>query len=106
MRDSLVDSGFDRLQLRSCEIQHGAGRRPGIHDRPIFRRLADGKSDDVYRLIATERLFVDLHVAALAEPARVRVDQIGQAGLDCEHGRWELDRGERPPSRPPSGCRH
>ena len=54
--------------LRVLVAQH-----PGLSLSDLLRRLVDGRSDDVYRLIATEQLFVDLHVAALAEPERVRV---------------------------------
>lgn len=48
-------------------------QQPGLPLSELLRRLERARSDDVYRLIATERLFVDLHAAALAEPERVRV---------------------------------
>jgi len=48
-------------------------QKPGLSLGGLLRRLAGASTDDVYRLIATERLFVDLHATALAEPERVRV---------------------------------
>lgn len=54
-------------------IQALVARQPGLPLSELLQRLAGTRSDDVYRLIATERLFVDLHAAALAEPERVRV---------------------------------
>jgi transposase InsO family protein len=48
-------------------------RQPGLRLSDLLAHGAGVRSDDVYRLIATERLHVDLHAAALAEPDRVRV---------------------------------
>jgi hypothetical protein len=48
-------------------------QQPGLPLGDLLRRLDGARSDDVYRLIAHDRLFVDLHAVALAEPERVRV---------------------------------
>ncbi len=48
-------------------------RQPGLGLDELLGQLAGASSDDVYRLIADERLYVDLRAAALAEPERVRV---------------------------------
>jgi putative transposase len=48
-------------------------RQPGLRLDELLAQLDGASSDDVYALIATERLYVDLHAAALAEPERVRV---------------------------------
>jgi putative transposase len=56
--------------------------RPGIPLDQLLGQVEGAGSDDVYALIATNRLFVDLRVAALAEPERVRVfgdEAIGRA---------------------------
>ena len=45
----------------------------GIHLDELLGQLVGARSDDVYRLIATERLTVDVRAAPLAEPERVRV---------------------------------
>ncbi len=47
--------------------------RPGIGLDQLLGQLEGASSDDVYTLIATDRLYVDLRAAALAEPERVRV---------------------------------
>jgi transposase InsO family protein len=47
--------------------------RPGIALDQLLGQVEGAGSDAVYTLIATDRLFVDLCVAALAEPERVRV---------------------------------
>ena len=46
---------------------------PGLALDEVLRQAAGASSDDVYALIATERLAVDLRAAPLAEPDRVRV---------------------------------
>lgn len=46
---------------------------PGMRLDELLGRAAGGRSDDIYTLIATERLVVDVHAAPLAEPERVRV---------------------------------
>jgi putative transposase len=46
---------------------------PGIAMHTLLARLETATSDDVYRLCATEQLYVDLDAAPLAEPERVHV---------------------------------
>lgn len=46
---------------------------PGITMQALLTRLETATSDDVYRLCATEQLYVDLYATPLAEPERVRV---------------------------------
>lgn len=46
---------------------------PGIRLDGLLGQLVSARSDDVYALIATGRLVVDVHAAPLAEPERVRV---------------------------------
>ena len=48
-------------------------RQPGIRLDELLRQLEGVSSDDLYTLIATDRLHVDLRAAALAEPERVAV---------------------------------
>jgi transposase InsO family protein len=48
-------------------------QQPGIRLDALLGHLVGACSDDVYTLIATERLAVDLRAAPLAEPARVPV---------------------------------
>ena len=48
-------------------------RQPGLRLDELLDQLTEASSDDVYALIASERLYVDLHAAALAEPERVHV---------------------------------
>jgi len=48
-------------------------QQPGLSLGALLRGLAGASGDEVFRLIATEQLFVDLHAAPLAEPERVRV---------------------------------
>ncbi|MDP9201984.1 MAG: DDE-type integrase/transposase/recombinase [Gemmatimonadota bacterium] len=47
--------------------------QPGMPLVALLNQLDGVRSDDVYRLIATERLIVDLRSVALAEPERVPV---------------------------------
>ncbi|HEX5415749.1 MAG TPA: integrase [Chloroflexota bacterium] len=54
-------------------IQALIAQRPGIHLDELLGQLVGASSDDVYRLIATEQLTVDLRAAPLAEPDRIPV---------------------------------
>lgn len=47
--------------------------RPGINLEALLRQAGDERAGVVYTLIATQRLYVDLHTAALAEPGGVAV---------------------------------
>jgi transposase InsO family protein len=49
------------------------GEQLGIRLDVVLEQVAEASSDAVYALIAAGRLFVDLHAAPLAEPARVSV---------------------------------
>lgn len=49
------------------------GGGPGIRLDQLFEQVEGASSDDVYALIATERLYVDLRAAPLAEPERVHL---------------------------------
>ena len=48
-------------------------RQPGLRLDELLDQLIEASSDDVYALIAGERLYIDLSAAALAEPERVHV---------------------------------
>ncbi|MBI4496624.1 MAG: DDE-type integrase/transposase/recombinase [Chloroflexi bacterium] len=48
-------------------------KRPGIRLDELLGQVEGASSDDIYTLIATDRLHVDLRAAALAEPERVLV---------------------------------
>jgi len=54
-------------------VRAQVAQQPGLSLGDLLRRLDGTRSDDVYRLIAHDVLFVDLHAVALAEPERVRV---------------------------------
>ena len=59
---------------------------PGISLSELFRRAAEGISrDDIYALIATRTLYVDLGIAPLAEPERVHVFVNREAAVACGH---------------------
>jgi putative transposase len=47
--------------------------RPGIALGELLRSVPEASSDEIYTLIATEHLYVDVHAAPLAEPDQVRV---------------------------------
>jgi putative transposase len=47
--------------------------QPGVHLDELLRQVEAASSDDLYTLIATDRLYVDLRATALAEPERVPV---------------------------------
>jgi len=49
------------------------GRQPGMHLDELVGDLGEASADDVYALIASNCLYVDLHGAPLAEPERVRL---------------------------------
>src|SRR5206468_368638 len=47
--------------------------RPGLQLAELLDTLGEARADDVYALIATDSIFVDLHVAPLAEPEQVQL---------------------------------
>jgi putative transposase len=55
------------------EISTKVMRNPGIKLLDLLQSLHAGSADDVYFLIATDKLYVDLHHALLPEPERVQV---------------------------------
>ena len=82
----MVQRNLQFLEDYLCTDSNQAGRNgrewglamvsaePGISLSELFRRAAEGISrDDLYALIATRELYVDLGSAPLAEPERVHV---------------------------------
>jgi hypothetical protein len=47
--------------------------QPGVHLAALVGQLDNQSVDDIYGLIASNRIYIDLHAAPLAEPDRVRV---------------------------------
>jgi putative transposase len=47
--------------------------QPGLHLDALVGQLTNAGVDNIYGLIASNRIYVDLHAAPLAEPERVRV---------------------------------
>ena len=60
----------DRARQALCEI---VGTHPGMTLAALLRLTEPCGADDVYSLIATARLYVDLRTVALVEPAGVPV---------------------------------
>jgi transposase InsO family protein len=48
-------------------------QRPGVQLRALLDTLGEAQADDIYTLIVSGRIYVDLHAAALAEPQHVRL---------------------------------
>ena len=48
-------------------------QEPGLHLDELIAQLGEASNDDVYALIAGNRVYVDLKAAPLAEPERVRL---------------------------------
>ncbi|MBD2345544.1 TnsA endonuclease N-terminal domain-containing protein [Anabaena subtropica] len=66
----------ESLQVETAikaEVQHLVSASPGISLADLLNNGTKASADDVYALIATEQLYVDLSVAPLAEPERVCV---------------------------------
>jgi len=71
----------DYLRADCPAVEEGAAgavralvaQQPGLSLGQLLRQVVGATSDDIYRLIAHDELFVDLHAVALAEPERVRV---------------------------------
>jgi putative transposase len=57
----------------AIEVLGIVAEEPGILLTDLLHRIKKASSDDIYALITTERLYVDLSKTPLAEPARVRV---------------------------------
>jgi putative transposase len=62
-----VDQEIDKLLLSIVT------NRPGIALDELLRSAHGASGDDIYTLLASERLFADVHAAPLAEPEHVRV---------------------------------
>jgi putative transposase len=56
---------------------------PGLTLAALLQANIGGRSDDVFALIASGRLYVDLHAAPLAEPTRVHVYRDQQTAQAC-----------------------
>jgi putative transposase len=48
-------------------------QRPGVQLGALLDTLGEAQADDIYTLIVSGRIYVDLHAAALAEPQHVRL---------------------------------
>ncbi len=59
------------------------GQQPGIPLDELVRDLGETSGDDIYALIACNRLYVDLHTAPLAEPERVRLFRDTEIARAC-----------------------
>jgi putative transposase len=59
------------------------GQQPGMHLDELVGHLGETSADDVYALIASNRLYVDLHAAPLAEPERVRLFRDPEIACAC-----------------------
>src|SRR2546425_9080121 len=59
------------------------GQQPGMHLDELVVDLGETSADDVYALIASNRLYVDLHTVALAEPERVRLFRDTEIARAC-----------------------
>jgi putative transposase len=73
LEDYLRAEGPPVGEAAAATILALVARQPGLRLNELLDRVAEVSSDDVYALIASERLYVDLHAAALAEPERVQV---------------------------------
>lgn len=73
LEDYLRMDGSPVTERAAATVLSLAAQQPGLRLDELLTQLDGASSDDVYALIATERLYVDLHAAALAEPDRVHV---------------------------------
>src|SRR5205807_5479352 len=48
-------------------------QRPGVQLAALLDTLGEAQADDIYTLIVSGRIYVDLHAAALAEPQHVQL---------------------------------
>jgi putative transposase len=60
-------------QQRANAILELVKEQPGVHLAALVGQLDNQSVDDIYGLIASNRIYVDLHAAPLEEPDRVRV---------------------------------
>jgi len=73
LEDYLRAEGPSVGEAAAATILALVARQPGLRLDELLSQLTEASSDDVYALVASERLYVDLHAAALAEPERVQV---------------------------------
>ena len=60
-------------QQRANVILELVKQQPGVQLAELVGQLGNHSVDDIYALIASNRIYIDLHAAPLAEPDRVRV---------------------------------
>jgi putative transposase len=58
--------------------------QPGLRLDELIGQLCNSSTDDIFALIASNRIFVDLRAARLAEPERVRVFRDADIAHACE----------------------
>lgn len=75
LEDYLRAEGRSVGEHAAATILTLVAQQPGLRLEGLLDQLTEASSDDVYSLIAGERLYVDLRVAALAEPERVHVSR-------------------------------
>jgi putative transposase len=73
LEDYLRMDGSPVTERAAAAVLSLVAQQPGLRLDELLMQLDGASSDDVYALIATEQLYVDLHAAALAEPDRVHV---------------------------------
>ncbi|MDH3674031.1 MAG: DDE-type integrase/transposase/recombinase [Anaerolineae bacterium] len=73
LADYLRDNTPPVRAVAQAEIFDLIMAEPGLKLDSLLHRLKQANSDDVYTLIATGQLFVDLNLEPLAEPERVRI---------------------------------
>ena len=61
------------IDEHSADILRLVLDQPGLPLDELIEQLGNPSVDDIYPLIASNRIYVDLHAAPLAEPERVRV---------------------------------
>jgi hypothetical protein len=100
-------------QQRANVILELVKEQPGVHLAALVGQLDNQSVDDIYALIASNRMYIDLHVAPLAEPDRVRVFRDAEtarafelAGIDERaNGRLNADNNGRLVSASPADLR-
>ncbi len=73
LEDYLRSDCADVIEASTDEVIKIVSEQPGLQLDDLLHRVRLASSDDVYRLIATEQIYVDLYSMPLPEPDRVRV---------------------------------
>lgn len=73
LEDYLRDDCPEVDQNVSDRVINLVRSRPGLSLEELFETIGEPQRDPLYRLIATERVYVDLRVAPLVEANRIRV---------------------------------